>query len=934
MKKLWKFLIVASFGFSFFGCAKKEQTTTKKVTTTKQQKKITIKYKIDEGVILDNKDDVEITLGENFTLGVPKKEGFTFTGWYYLDGSNNVFITDGLGASLDAFEEDFSKEVLEVSPNWTVEIERITFNTTGGSIVNDQMIEYNTCASRPTEDPTKDGHTFKDWYTEAEGGELFDFENTQLTSNTTIYAQWTVNKYSFNYSTYDDTIIAVSSTVPAGEVEYGTEITLEATELQGHTFLWWENLAGKDRSYNKKFTFKMPAYEVNYQAAYTSYYVTVLKNISSAGSVSDYNYTPIIYNSTVTITATPNTGYKFVEWQLNGEYYSNQASFEYTVNKAYSTFKAIFAINTYDVTVKSTNVSYGTLSKSYDNAEVEYGTYIRVSASSTNTKRYTFAGWFTSPTAITAYSTSSTLSFNVTSNAYYEARFNVNEYTITYNMDGGTNNSSNPKKIYGTTILPITLQAPTKDGYEFAGWKEGSISVSGITEYSNHTLTATWTPCSYSVKFKVVLHSGYSYGSATVKIGTGSSYTVNESTSQTLSVLYGEKITINLSAYLGRDYSSDPVKFGTGSTPTSSVNGTINNGNTLFEAYYSYTTGGTIFIDFSEYNSNEDLQYFNFISWGTSCIIISGKDNVSNVTSLTIPSYVKEIREDAFSKFYNLETLNVPFIGLYRANDLKEEAYNHLGYWFKTKVSGQESKYIATDAVYGSDSTDVFKAYFPKSLNTLILNQNYTGAYKRFFAYCCSFKIGGIAPNIKRVGYDYETPEQVIIEKYSFSGMSNLEEFNCLVNLYKINDGISYFGNIVGEYAFQHTGLKGVSFVKTENVDLVYFDRFAFNACKSLTYVYLKSGVQVKGYVFANCSNLDIIDGVKKSGICMTPGVYLDEYVFAYTPCTMIKYNGEISDWNADYSNRHSSWRTGSSIVGYYELYDVNGPWQGGAIIL
>ena len=42
--------------------------------------------------------------------------------------------------------------------------------------------------------PTRPGYMFAGWYTSATGGTLFDFENTELDSNTTVYARWTANE--------------------------------------------------------------------------------------------------------------------------------------------------------------------------------------------------------------------------------------------------------------------------------------------------------------------------------------------------------------------------------------------------------------------------------------------------------------------------------------------------------------------------------------------------------------------------------------------------------------------------------------------------------------------------------------------------------------------------------------------------------------------
>ena len=65
----------------------------------------------------------------------------------------------------------------------------VTFDTDGGSEVSSQTIEEGKKVTKPT-DPTKDGYTFDNWYTTDSFETIFDFENTTITSDTTIYAHF------------------------------------------------------------------------------------------------------------------------------------------------------------------------------------------------------------------------------------------------------------------------------------------------------------------------------------------------------------------------------------------------------------------------------------------------------------------------------------------------------------------------------------------------------------------------------------------------------------------------------------------------------------------------------------------------------------------------------------------------------------------------
>ena len=51
------------------------------------------------------------------------------------------------------------------------------------------MIKVNTNAIKPAQ-PTKDGHRFAGWYSDAELTSEYDF-NSPVTQDTTLYASWT-----------------------------------------------------------------------------------------------------------------------------------------------------------------------------------------------------------------------------------------------------------------------------------------------------------------------------------------------------------------------------------------------------------------------------------------------------------------------------------------------------------------------------------------------------------------------------------------------------------------------------------------------------------------------------------------------------------------------------------------------------------------------
>ncbi len=88
---------------------------------------------------------------------------------------------------------------------------------------------------------------------------------------------------------------------------------------------------------------------------------------------------------------------------------------------------------------------------------------------------YTWKGWYPAADGTgTAWSTSDanlTLTATRTGNINVYACYNLVNYTITYNLDGGTNPvSPAPPTSYTIESADIALPTPTKEGYVFAGW--------------------------------------------------------------------------------------------------------------------------------------------------------------------------------------------------------------------------------------------------------------------------------------------------------------------------------------------------------------------------------------------------------------------------------------------------------------------------------
>jgi uncharacterized repeat protein (TIGR02543 family) len=89
----------------------------------------------------------------------------------------------------------------------------------------------------------------------------------------------------------------------------------------------------------------------------------------------------------------------------------------------------------------------------------------------------------------------------------FYAKWAATSYTITYNLDGGTNNAGNPTT-YTSSPTAITLAAPTKNGYTFSGWfTDATLSTPGNSIPAGSTGTqsfwAKWEIINYAITYNL-----------------------------------------------------------------------------------------------------------------------------------------------------------------------------------------------------------------------------------------------------------------------------------------------------------------------------------------------------------------------------------------------------------------------------------------------
>ena len=124
------------------------------------------------------------------------------------------------------------------------------------------------------------------------------------------------------------------------------------------------------------------------------------------------------------------------------------------------------------------------------------GATVTVAANSGSLARtgYTFGGWNIAADGSGANYTAGSGTFTINANTTLYAKWTINNYTVSFNSNGGTSVTSQTVAYNGTATSPT---APTKSGSTFAGWYSDvgltSAFVFSTPITADTTLYAKWT---------------------------------------------------------------------------------------------------------------------------------------------------------------------------------------------------------------------------------------------------------------------------------------------------------------------------------------------------------------------------------------------------------------------------------------------------------
>ena len=466
-------------------------------------------------IILD-KESILLEKGQNEKLTVeilPENAAETVITWKSsdtkvatVDETGIVTATGGGTAVITASTSNgkTAQCVVEVSFTYS----GINYILNGGDNNPENPEQYNELGISEFKEPTRSGYIFKGWYADEQLTEKVTGIEAGQTGDLTIYAKWTGKTYKIVFN--------------------GNS----AASLPGNTFKkkeyvfngWNMKANGKGIGFKNKGS--LGSYDAANGSTITLYAQWKLKDYSivyklNGGTNNKSNPATYNFKTAVTSLAKPTRkGYTFKGWFTDAKFKNPFKG----INKGSSGNKTVYA----KWEAIKYKISYvlngGTAPKG--NPTNYYVTTATIKLKNPTKKNYTFGGWYKDAkfkTNITSIPKGSVGSLKL------YAKWTPTKYKITYKMNGGTNNKSNPAT-YTVTSANITLAKPTKKGCVFAGWYSDSKFKNKVTVIKkgttgNKTLYARWKIYEYSItynlnggKFPIGNPASYNVNTATIKL--------------------------------------------------------------------------------------------------------------------------------------------------------------------------------------------------------------------------------------------------------------------------------------------------------------------------------------------------------------------------------------------------------------------------------
>ena len=446
-------------------------------------------------------NDLLCRAGEQVTVQIAPAAGYRGIHVFLSDPAISLSISEGNDAV--SFLMPYAPLTLTLTAD---KLYTVTMDTADGDPI--RPIQY-TVESEAFQLPTpvRTGYIFLGWTGESitEPQEIIEIPQGS-TGDRTYTANWQVIEYTI-------TLLDMDGVGTSEALVYTVEqaVTLPTPTREGYAFLGWtvnSDMAPQLTVVLPQGSIGNKTYTANWEL--TGYTVTM--NLNGGSGETTLLYT--VEDEEFTLPTPTRNGYEFVGWTGEG-ITTPQTSVIIpkgsTGNKAYT---ANWQVIEYTITLDTNggpNVS-----------PIKYTVEDSFTLPYPLRPGYEFAGWTLDGSGMLP-ATTLIIYYGTTGDLHYKAEWRLAEYTINMDLNGG---SGKEKVVYTITDEDFELPTPTRNGYEFVGWKgEGITTPQRIVKIpkgstGNKAYTANWKVIQYTI---ITLLEGGNAGSSGAYV-----YTVEE----------------------------------------------------------------------------------------------------------------------------------------------------------------------------------------------------------------------------------------------------------------------------------------------------------------------------------------------------------------------------------------------------------------------
>ncbi len=431
-----------------------------------------------------------LVYGQAYTLPIPGRTGYRFTGYFDKAGESGVQLTDARGNSLHAWTEDGDIEEITFVAHFELMTYQIVYDSMGGAELPDDHYTMND-GFKPLPSLQRDYFEFLGWrYADNYDGEAVESIPVGTTGDVYLIAKWKEIDYEISFiSSSDGTSVHDKITYT-----YGSNKALPVLEdTENLHFVGW--CLNEDLS-DVPTTALSP--DMHGNLVLYPKFAGVIRTVvydANGGEIQKEN-AKIEYGTKYTLEVPTRHAYRFEGW------FSEDGQIQYTDENGKSKGTCLFEATT-TVVAKWTAINYrATFSSAYGGLlapvffTVESTAIALPTYSTADCEKWgvVFGGWFAdeacSGSAVTSIDPGSS------GDCTYFAKWTPITYTVRFESNGGST-----VDIYQYTVESANYAFPTpsKRGYRFEGWFDNAelsgSSVSGIGkgEIGDRKLYAKWS---------------------------------------------------------------------------------------------------------------------------------------------------------------------------------------------------------------------------------------------------------------------------------------------------------------------------------------------------------------------------------------------------------------------------------------------------------